>query len=70
MLHWIAANWHPGWTDTLLWCVCVVGWYREGRRGGYQAGYTGGFNACKQSQSYLGWGDYLLKSVERSGDAR
>lgn len=42
-----------------MWTCCSA--YRLGLKRGYQQG----FNACKQSNDYTGWGDYLQKSVER-----
>ena len=43
--------------------LAVVGVHQYGA--GYEAGYRDGFNDCKQSQSYSGYGDYLRQRVER-----
>ena len=68
MLHWITANWHPGWVDTVIWIVCLVGWYREGRIDGYHRGYKKGLSDCPQAHSHTGFGDYLMQSVTRRED--
>jgi len=35
--------------------------YACGRLDGLRQGYTRGWDACKGSHSYSGWGDYLLR---------
>jgi hypothetical protein len=47
----------------VVWSACS---YFIGRHDGHREGFRKGWNECKQSNSYSGYGDYLSKRMERN----